>query len=379
MTEDWFEDELPWPGLPPQLPPRREHPRPAPIRRAPPRRVPVADATHASASAVAVPTFAQLPQQRIGEGTALKWLGVLLVLVAALTAIALILQDARSAPDSTPAPAAQLVIPAPSDPSTSDPLAAIVANPAFQGKVICLDAAHGGFDRGYRRVGDASAPAMDEALYTSAYARELASQLTAMGFTVVLTRDGDIVRNSQFQDVNLDGQTRENAGSAADAERNAQLDEMQARIDYCNDEQADLLVSLHFEGSSNPAKTGSATWYAEGRPDSAESQRLAESIDQQLDQALSAMGHPVTGQGAQPESAAVTRGNQMVYDSLFVITGARNGLKEPSMMPGVVADLLTISNAEDAKLLSSEAGRTAIVSAVAQAIGDYFESPAASG
>jgi N-acetylmuramoyl-L-alanine amidase len=62
----------------------------------------------------------------------------------------------------------------------------------------------------------------------------------------------------------------------------------------------------------------------------------------------------------------------MLYDSLFMVTGARDGLKDPSRMPGVVAELLTISNTGDAQLLASEAGREAIVSALAQAIGAYF-------
>ncbi len=301
-----------------------------------------------------------------------------LVVVAALIAVALILRDARSAPESAPPPVSQLVIPAATDQSSDGSLAAIVPNPAYQGKIICLDAAHGGPDRGFRRVGDTSAPAMDEALYTSAYARELAGRLSAMGFTVVLTRDGDVVRNSQFQDVNRDGKTRETAETDAEAERIALLDEMQARIGYCNDQHADLLVSLHFDGSADPAEAGSAIWYAEGRTDSADSQRLAELVDRQLEQALTAAGYSAPDQGVRPESAA-TRGTQMVYDSLFVITGARDGLKEPSRMPGIVADLLTISNTEDAKLLSNGFGRTAIVSAVAQAIGDYFDGPAVNG
>jgi N-acetylmuramoyl-L-alanine amidase len=320
----------------------------------------------------AVPPFVQTPQRRYGELVALKWAGVLLILLAALTAFALIVRDIRSDPKSIPQPTAQLVIPAANGPSAGDAAAAIVPNPAFQGNVICLDAAHGGIDRGFRRTGDATAPAMDEALYTAAYARELAGQLTAMGFTVVLTRDGDTVRNTEFQDVNRDGQTRESGATDADAEHNALLDEMQARIDYCNDEKADLLIALHFEGSNDPDESGYATWYAEGRADSAESQRLAELIDQQLTQGLATVGAGTVDGGVQPESVAATRGNQMVYDSLFMITGSRDGLKDPSRMPGVVAELLTISNASDAQLLASEAGREAIVSALAQAIGAYF-------
>lgn len=323
-------------------------------------------------TAPAVPPYVRVPQRRYGEVVALKWVGVLLILLAALTAFALIVRDIRSDPESTPLPPAQLVIPAAAGGTGSDPAAAIAPNPALQGKVICLDAAHGGVDRGFRRTGDSTAPAMDEALYTAAYTRELAGQLTAMGFTVVLTRDGDTVRNTQFQDVNRDGQTRENGATEADAQHNAQLDEMQARIDYCNDEKADLLISLHFDSSNDPGVSGFSTWYADSRVDSAESQRLAALIDQQLGQSLTAAGYPVVEDGARPESGAVTRGNQMLYDSLFMITGSREGLKDPSRMPGVVAELLTISNASDAQLLASEAGREAIVSALAQAIGAYF-------
>jgi N-acetylmuramoyl-L-alanine amidase len=320
----------------------------------------------------AVPPYTRKPQRRYGEIVALKWAGVLLILVASLTAFALIVRDIRTDPGSSPLPTAQLVIPAASGGSGGDAAAAIVPNPAFQGKVICLDAAHGGIDRGFRRSGDAAAPAMDEALYTATYARELAGQLTAMGFTVVLTRDGDTVRNTQFQDVNRDGQTRESGATDAEAQHNALLDEMQARVDYCNDENANLLISLHFDSSVDPGVSGYSTWFAEGRADSADSQRLAELIDQQLSQALTAAGYPIVNDGVQPESVAVTHGNQMLYDSLFVVTGSRDGLKDPSRMPGVVAELLTISNTTDAQLLASEAGRAAIVSAMAQAIGVYF-------
>jgi N-acetylmuramoyl-L-alanine amidase len=390
MAEDWYEDELPWLGPPPQLPPKREQPQSTPpVRRTPPPpgRRPVS--AHAAAAPaypqprvpewtpdLAVPPFVRVPQRRYGEVVALKWAGVLLVLVATLTALALIMRDIRSGQESTPIPTAQLVIPASSE-TAGAPAQEIVPNPLFAGKVICLDAAHGGIDRGFERTGDASAPAMDEALYTAAYARELAGQLTAMGFTVVTTRDGDTVRNAQFQDVNRDGLTRENATTEADAEHHALLDELQARVDFCNDEQADLLISLHFDGSSNANESGYSTWYAEGRPDSADSQRLAQLLNQQLGAGLAAAGFAIADRGVMPESAAALQGNQMLYDSLFMITDSRMGLKDASRMPGVVADVLTISNAGDAKILASELGRTAIVTAMADAIGRYFsEQPA---
>ncbi|MEZ4532547.1 MAG: N-acetylmuramoyl-L-alanine amidase [Thermomicrobiales bacterium] len=393
MAEEWFEDELPWLGPPPQLPPRREQPQPTPpARRTPPpaRRRPVSAQAAATASAalprmqlpewtpdLAVPPYARIQQRRYGEVVALKWAGVLLILVAALTALALIVRDIRAGGEVTPVPTAQLVIPAASELGGGSAASEIVANPLFVGKVICLDAAHGGSDRGFKRTGDASAPAMDEALYTAAYTRELADRLTAMGFTVVTTRDGDTVRNEQFQDVNRDGLTRENATTDADAAHNALIDEMQARIDFCNDEEANLLISLHFDGSSNGSDSGFSTWYAEGRADSMESQRLAQLINQEIGADLAAAGYVIPDLGVIPESTAALRGNQMLYDSLFMITGNRNGMKDPSRMPGVVADLLTISNSSDAQVLVSDAGRAAMVTAMADAIGRYFsEQPA---
>lgn len=390
MTEDWFEDELPWLGPPPQMPSRREGAQPALSPRTPPRRLATATAAAAASPSPsgrvpawvkegAVPPFVRIPQRRYGEIVAFKWAGVLLVLVAALTAFALIVRDGRSGSTETPNPTAQLVIPAATGLSNPPEAAAIVANAAFQGKTICLDAAHGGIDRGFRRTGDATAPAMDEALYTAAYARELAGQLTAMGFTVVSTRDGDTVRNIDFQDVNRDGQTRENGTTDADASHNALLDELQARVDYCNDQHADLFISLHFDGAQDPNESGFSIWYAEGRADSVESQQLAQLLNQQLAAGFGSAGYPVADRGVQPESAAATQGNQELYDSLFVITGARDGLKDPTRMPGAVADLLTISNASDASILASEAGREAIVRAMAEAIGQYFTQPAAQG
>ncbi len=388
MTEEWFEDELPWLGPPPQLPPQRERPQPTPpVRRTPPppRRRPVS--AHAASAALpaypqprlpewtpdlAVPPYVRVPQRRYGEVVALKWLGVLLVLVATLTALALILRDIRPDPETTPAPAAQLVIPASSETNGVAPAQEIVANPLFAGKVVCLDAAHGGTDRGFKRAGDSTAPAMDEALYTAAFARDLAGQLTSMGFTVVLTRDGDTVRNAEFQDVNRDGLTRESAETDADAERNSMLDELQSRIDFCNDKKASVLISLHFDGSSNPDVSGFSTWFAEGRPDSAESQRLAQLINQQLGAGLSAAGFTIADRGIMPESDAALQGNQTLYDSLFMITGNRVGMKDASRMPGVVANLLTISNANDATVLADEAGRSVLVAAMADAIGRYF-------
>lgn len=313
---------------------------------------------------------------RRAAGIGLEWLGIVLIVVAVVTAAALLVRDSRSAPARNPQPTIQQVIPAATSGGVEIEPAAIVPNPAFADTVICLDAAHGGDDRGFQRVGDAIAPAMDESLYTAAYARDLAQRLEAMGFTVVLTRDGDAGRNAESQDVNRDGQTRLTGATPAEAERFGAMDEMQARIAFCNDADADALISIHFDGSSDPNEHGTAIWYADRRADSAASQRLAETIAAQVGNALQSVGIQTGSRGAVPESVASMDGNLMVYDSLYMITGERDGLREPSEMPGVVVDLLTISHSGDAQVIASEASRVVLVDALAQALAAYFQ-PAA--
>src|SRR5690606_41526534 len=131
-------------------PPERRTPSPA-------RRRPISAQAAAAAPAalprmqlpewtpdLAVPPYARIQQRRYGEVVALKWAGVLLILVAALTAVALIVRDIRAGGEVTPVPTAQLVIPAASELGGGSAASEIVANPLFAGKVICLDAAHGG-------------------------------------------------------------------------------------------------------------------------------------------------------------------------------------------------------------------------------------------
>jgi len=106
---------------------------------------------------------------------------------------------------STPAPLVT-VTPAPTVPPTMTP----TPDPAFAGKVICLDPGHGGSDRGYTRTADAAAPAMEEAVFNLKIALDLRDRLRRLGFAVVITRTADVDVNSAGVDVNGDAETYAN-------------------------------------------------------------------------------------------------------------------------------------------------------------------------
>ncbi|MGE5763381.1 MAG: N-acetylmuramoyl-L-alanine amidase [Mycobacterium leprae] len=99
------------------------------------------------------------------------------------------------------------------------------AGPSLAGKLVVIDPGHGGGDRGVA-VG-----ALDEARLASDLARRVEGRLAATGVSVFLTRGPD--------------------GEADDEERAA----------FANTTAADLLISLHVDGHTNPQAQGVATYY----------------------------------------------------------------------------------------------------------------------
>ncbi len=100
------------------------------------------------------------------------------------------------------------------------------AGPRLHGKTIVLDPAHGGDDAGWT-VGDARAADL-----TFDIARRLQSRMLTTGMRVMLTR--------------------------TDANHNPTQEE---RAAYANDVRADLLLSLHVDGSVSPQACGIATFH----------------------------------------------------------------------------------------------------------------------
>lgn len=191
--------------------------------------------------------------------------------------------------------------------------------------------------------------------FTLQHSLLLAERLRSRGIEVVMTRTTDTEVNPDNLDVNNDGNV-----AAADGEANSnQTDDLQARINICNQAGADILVSVHYNGAENVFLQGYEVWYNGDRPFSGDSARLASLMHTQLGIQYAAAGYEAFDKG-------------IGLQDLALIAPARPGSLVPSEMPGIIVEGLFLSNDEDAAFMVSDAAAPTLVNAYEQAILNYF-------
>lgn len=240
--------------------------------------------------------------------------------------------------------------------------------------VVCLDAGHGGPDRGFRRFFDNGLPALQEGELALRFALELADRLRHRGYQVVMTRETDAAVNAAGRDVNGDGRTA--AHDAPNTDRNRTVDELQARINICNAAQADLLVSMHVNGYSTETPHGYETWFTRERPFGERNAVFATLAYAHLKEQLGRIGYVLAAteeRGVLPDTTANVQNEASLFKH-FIITGPEvPGVITPSAMPGAIVETLFVSNDGDVAVLSSPEGQETIVTAYENAIVEYFE------
>lgn len=240
--------------------------------------------------------------------------------------------------------------------------------------IVCLDPGHGGSDRGFTRFFDDGAPSLEEATLNIAFAWDLKSRLLRRGYEVVMTRETDVDVNAGGKDVNKDGRTA--AHDPPSSERNKTVDELQARINVCNDANADLLISMHVNGFTTERPRGYETWFTRERPFGDRNATIATLAYAHLKEQFAKIGYVLPAEderGVLPDSTADVQMEHQLFKH-FIMTGpAVPGVIVPSKMPGAIVEALFVSNAGDAAVLSSPEGENAIVTAYENAIVEYFE------
>jgi N-acetylmuramoyl-L-alanine amidase len=260
------------------------------------------------------------------------------------------------APD--PTPTVQSVVVALGSPTAavaltseeSTPANSTIEDPEWPGQgdgrmVVCIDPGHGGLDQGFSRPLFGILPGLTEADYNLAHAYDLAERLEEDGFEVVMTRRTLSAVNADGADVNGDGET------IADSQSAGTIDELQARINICNDADADLLVSMHINGSeARPLVKGYETWYTGSRPFGDHSQRFATLVFRAL--------------GSQMEAAGYITDPREVNDDRNISVDESN----PSLL-----DHMIMTGPDVRGVIDGTEIHDAIVSAYESAILDYFD------
>jgi N-acetylmuramoyl-L-alanine amidase len=240
--------------------------------------------------------------------------------------------------------------------------------------IVCLDPGHGGPDRGFSRFLDDGLAAMEEGVLVLEQAWDLEARLKQRGYRVVMTRRTDTAVNAGGKDVNGDGRTA--AHDRPGSDRNQTVDELQARINVCNEAGADLLVSMNVNGYSTGDPRGYETWFTRERPFGERNAVFATLAYAHLKEQLGRIGYVLPAEeerGVLPDTTANVQNEHSLFKH-FIITGPEvPGVITPSAMPGAIVEALFVSNDGDAAVLASPEGHHAIVTAYEHAIAEYFE------
>lgn len=187
----------------------------------------------------------------------------------------------------------------------------------IRGKIIVIDAGHGGADAGVIGVGG-----FTEKEFTLLVAEQMKAMLEPLGAIIVFTRSGDQA-------------VLERASSPAD--------ELQARVNFGDKYFADVFVSLHLKGFYDRSVGGMTTYYD---PENEASQRLAESLHFDTVEACGLLDRGVEA------------------SELYVVKESR--------IPAVVLETGFLSNPSEEKLLVNPLFQKRIAGGIVKGLGRYF-------
>jgi peptidoglycan/xylan/chitin deacetylase (PgdA/CDA1 family)/N-acetylmuramoyl-L-alanine amidase len=248
--------------------------------------------------------------------------------------------------------------------------------------VVCLDVGHGGIDWGYTRTDpDTGALVAKESDLNLEVADAIQQRLEAQGVTVVLTRTGDTPVNLSGADVNGDGEKSTDGDGdgvleTPGVDKPNNLDELQARVNVCNDAKADVMVSIHVNGSDNTALQGYEAWWAADRDFSDKNEWLAGELVNQFGEQFADAGFDVQSRGAASDLDTNIPAKDVPANAFdgYVVLAPDKPEREfiGSAMPGAVVEAMFLSNDDDWAVLSDPSGMDAIVKAYVSSINAYF-------
>lgn len=190
------------------------------------------------------------------------------------------------------------------------------------GKVVVVDAGHGGIDPGANR------PGIVEKDINLAIALELKNQLNQYGAIVVLSRQADVEISSECDNEKVRGRYHR---------------DLAARVELVEESDADLFVSIHANAVTNAKRHGAEVFYY---TKSEVGKALANSIQEQLDKVTQ------SSQAAQKADYFVLRRNKI---------------------PAALIEVGYITNKDERQLLQDPEYQRKLAKAIAAGICNYYQ------
>lgn len=274
---------------------------------------------------------------------------------APVTSLAMVSTAEAAMPEATP-PAVEVeaAVAPPATPPEVTPEARAETSTrgyAIRPATVVIDPGHGGPETGAVSKYSDGRTMMEKDL-TLAVSLRAADLLRERGYTVFLTRTTDSAVNVEGKD--LDGNGKVNVA-----------DDLQARIDFANERNADVFVSVHFNAGPSDRR-GTEVFYNANRPFSAENKRLAASIYDKLIGGMRAEGYSVVERGVKMDSAAT--GGAPFY----VLGPDSSHIARDGDMPAALGEGLFITNPTEIGIIESEGSIECIARAYADGIHEYL-------
>lgn len=151
------------------------------------------------------------------------------------------------------------------------------------------------------------------------------------------------------------------------------------RVRIANEVRSDVFVSIHSNGSPNANDRGIEVYWESRREFAEENKELAQTVLDRMIENTARSGYGIRDRGIIDSSCWRGRDGRCV--GLYVLSpagqttlGGNPQAKVPTQMPGVLVELLFISNTDDVVLLKDDRARDAIAQGLAWGIVDFLKS-----
>ncbi len=218
---------------------------------------------------------------------------------------------------------------------------------------VVVDAGHGGKEIGSSHTFPDGLVLAEKDL-TLKVALRLVQLLSDNSFSALPTRTADRGVNEPPRDLTGD-------------DKITLADELQARVDLANNAQADLMLSVHFNGVANPGIRGTQIFYGDGRPTTERSKAFAELADSSVVKALAEAGYATNDRKASSDSSVLG-----ATSHFYLLGPASEIIKRPTNMPAIIGEALYLTNDDDANALRQDRVLEALARGYLEAIKSYF-------